>query len=782
MLVPRDDTSVIEFMIANSIPHRDRPEYTNRWIAAAVPVSQIIPLSNLPAVIYIGYSTPPDPASSNIEQDSSQYDAKRGLIHSEPNDGNNPASNPVETANGAIWHGASNWHPTQDSTPVGYDGSGIKIGIIDNGFSNIGTVLDDFGLTEDDIESRCYAEISLDDELTIERVDFDSLDYCIRQIPAGNHGSNVLGALLEIAPAATIHIANLPDIKDFHKVAKWLYEDKNVDVINSSFGILWEGPGDGTSWHIKENPTDLTEGALNAVNDAVENATVWIAAAGNSSDKHIYSGPFLQQSGSRKMLFRNQSTGVDTDFNTLTTTSSHKIMIRWEDDDNDETNLNLFRCPTSTCENGIVTESQRITTISDHPIEMIEVEDAIRTSYLKVCVETDTVPDWVQLGIFNDADAQLSISTKFQSIVNPAESVNSGLITVGAVAASGTTIEPTYTLHTGSGRGPTTGGQNKPDVVGIHGETSYTAHVSDLGTSFASPRIAGLAALVIQQMRQQKLVTATGTPTVLPTEVVGFLKMHAVKQPAEPGDPHFSPTPHTTPTVNNSWGWGFAKLPTLTPTPGATPTPTPSPTASPSPTSTPTPTATATATSTPTATATATPSPTPTSTPSPTPTPTTVPVTGTLSLSRSTIYEAEAFDITATVDPDATEFLLETTPNLRSSQCFSGPAGTINGTTSAMSWPATVTFHACPSGQATVWLRHSSDNALITSKTFNIATRPDLSADLSVGSVTFAENETLRIQVGNTFTVTAANADPEHTFRQVPHHRAAWPRGMCISR
>ena len=139
-------------------------------------------------------------------------------------------------------------------------------------------------------------------------------------------------------------------------------------------------------------------------------------------------------------------------------------------------------------------------------------------------------------------------------------------------------------------------------------------------------------------------------------------------------------------------------------------------------------------------------------------------MTGTLSLSRSTIYEAEAFDITATVDPDATEFLLETTPNLRSSQCFSGPAGTINGTTSAMSWPATVTFHACPSGQATVWLRRSSDNALITSKTFNIATRPDLSADLSVGSVTFAENETLRIQVGNTFTVTAANADPEHTF------------------
>ncbi len=313
-----------------------------------------------------------------------------------------------------------------------------------------------------------------------------------------------------------------------------------------------------------------------------------------------------------------------------------------------------------------------------------------------------------------------------------------------------------YTLDANSGRGPTNSELIKPDLVGIYRENSFTSHGSDIGTSYASPRIAGLTALVIQKMRQEKVATATGTPTVLPTEVVGFLKTHAIRPPPETGDPHFSPTPHTTPTVNNSWGWGFAKLPTLTPTPGATPTPTPTPTASPSPSSTPT--ATAIPTSTPTATATS------TATPSPTPTPTTVPVTGTLSLSRSTIYEAEAFDITATVDPVTTEFLLETSPNLKSSQCFSGPAGTINGTTPAMSSPATVTYHACPSGQATVWLRRASDNTLITSKTFNIATRPNLSANLSVGSVTFTESKTLRIPVGGSFTVRASNVSPAHTF------------------
>ena len=76
----------------------------------------------------------------------------------------------------------------------------------------------------------------------------------------------------------------------------------------------------------------------------------------------------------------------------------------------------------------------------------------------------------------------------------------------------------------------------------------------------------------------------------------------------------------------------------------------------------------------------------------------------------------------------------------------------------------TLTFHGCPSGDVTVWLERASDDAPITSKTFNIQTRPDLSADLSVGSVTFEEDETLRIQVGSTFTVNVTNVDPQHTL------------------
>ena len=63
-------------------------------------------------------------------------------------------------------------------------------------------------------------------------------------------------------------------------------------------------------------------------------------------------------------------------------------------------------------------------------------------------------------------------------------------------------------------------------------------------------------------------------PHYTPEQVVGYLKTHATRMPAEPGDPDFGPGPHNAPSVNNTWGWGFAHLPAV-PTVGPTPEPTP---------------------------------------------------------------------------------------------------------------------------------------------------------------------------------------------------------------
>ena len=118
-----------------------------------------------------------------------------------------------------------------------------------------------------------------------------------------------------------------------------------------------------------------------------------------------------------------------------------------------------------------------------------------------------------------------------------------------------------------------------------------------VGTSQASPHVAGLAALAKQRY-----------PTATPSEIANFLKQNSVPRGAVP---------------NNTWGYGLAALPepdinadeVPTPTPSPTPEPTPEPSVTGTPTETPSPEATQTATPEPTV------SPTETPTPEPTPEP-----------------------------------------------------------------------------------------------------------------------------------------------------------------
>ena len=217
-----NEAPVFAFMIENSIPYRDRPG-TNLGISASVPISLIIPLSEVPEVTYISPVFRPFHASSQNAEPQSRHDAKSEAIFAGPIDDDNPVGGSVETTNDAIWHGGNNWHPSEETPAVGFDGRGINIGIIDDGFQNIGTVLNRFGLVEDDINSRCYRKVTFPDRGTVNHVTFDILDHCemfvFPTIPT--HGSNVLGALLVIAPKADYYIASLADIRDFHEVASW---------------------------------------------------------------------------------------------------------------------------------------------------------------------------------------------------------------------------------------------------------------------------------------------------------------------------------------------------------------------------------------------------------------------------------------------------------------------------------------------------------------------------------------------------------------------------------
>lgn len=88
-----------------------------------------------------------------------------------------------------------------------------------------------------------------------------------------------------------------------------------------------------------------------------------------------------------------------------------------------------------------------------------------------------------------------------------------------------------------SGRGPTYDGRIKPDVVAqgslVHMASGINGYIRGNGTSFSTPQIAGLAALLLQ-----------AHPTLTPDSVISIFQNH--------GDNASAP--------NNSYGWGIPDL------------------------------------------------------------------------------------------------------------------------------------------------------------------------------------------------------------------------------
>jgi len=178
-----------------------------------------------------------------------------------------------------------------DKWGVSYNGTGIKVGIIDQGFDGWQT-LQDTELPQIPSEQRY--------EVTTTGI---------------SHGTSVAEIIYDIAPGSQLYLAQFGGPAEFLDAADWLIDTIGVDIISSSVGFPGRGPGDGTYLYAQK------------VKDASDNGILWVQAAGNFAESH-WSGTWTDDDEDGYLDF---SSGDWTNGFYLDTSRDIDIYLNWND-------------------------------------------------------------------------------------------------------------------------------------------------------------------------------------------------------------------------------------------------------------------------------------------------------------------------------------------------------------------------------------------------------------------------------------------------------------------
>ena len=440
---------------------------------------------------------------------------------------------PTITSNAPSEHGVPIWNG------LGFDGSGIKVGIIDGGFGNYDKVGEEAPPVT---KARCYGYGTV-------RITDDPRDCTGEDVHGVGdiHGTAVVEALVDIAPDVSLYIANPKTLGDLRDAVDWMVSE-GVDVINQSLSWRFDGPGDGTS--PRENSP------LRSLDRAVDSGITWVNSAGNAH-KSAWMSRYSDIDGDRNIEFKvvectegeEDCTPVaDESMGVAQTGMSHLyFQLRWQDTwVGADTDLDMFVLDSENRILELSTDPQ-VGRTGHVPFEDVRVNipSSTSSSEYRVVVKHSSgdAPGWIQLMV---RGATLEHHTN-GSITSPGESANLGMLTVGAAPRSDE--ETTGTLGS---RGPAPDRRTKPDIIGADGEMSVTYGGNFYGTSQASPHVAGMAALVRQRF-----------PHYEPQDVARYLKNQARscsldvlrcswEKQGEAEDTLIAP--------NNVWGYGIAYL------------------------------------------------------------------------------------------------------------------------------------------------------------------------------------------------------------------------------
>ena len=351
------------------------------------------------------------------------------------------------TSEGLAGSGVPVWHA------AGFTGAGVKVAILDVGFDG----LDD--VPGDDLPAD------------MEQVAFDS-DGIIDKLTT--HGTQMAEIVHDVAPDAELVAMTFADEK-FAEAVAWL-EFAGVDVV--SFSMEWtDGPLDGTHW-----TAPIIQASINA-------GIIWVVAAGNSADKH-HNGTTVDVDADGWVEVTGG--GIEHNGFMISPGDTAEVSLSWN---NPATDLDLCLFDME-----LVTGDGKPTQIKC--TNNLQGSGQLATEALTLANNTGARRRY-SYGLTRRSGPETTYevrtwTTSALQFANPAASIGvpanmAHVITVGAVNWETEQLQP-Y-----SAWGPNHMGDRKPEVVGPDEiTTSGWAGSDNTGTSYATPHVAGLVAVMLE--------------------------------------------------------------------------------------------------------------------------------------------------------------------------------------------------------------------------------------------------------------------------------------------
>ncbi len=338
-----------------------------------------------------------------------------------------------------------------DVQALGNTGAGVKIGIIDLGFTSYTT-------------SQSTGDLPANLTIT---------DYTGTGTAGTTHGTNVAEIAYDMAPGAEFYLAKIGTTLQLEQAMNDMLA-AGVKIINHS--VAWFGAAfyDGT-------------GEICGVTDAAEAGGMqWVNAAGNSRPDHFL-GTFSDADGDLRHEFADAQNYNTVDLTTGTTVT---LVLNWDAYPTTDIDYNFYLYDGDPDAGGTLvassTDTQNGVGLGDTPYEAITYTPALTaTHYIVVTKDSSTTAD-IPFTLFS-LDPSLGTKIFASSIVQPADC--NSVLSVGAV-------DLIDGVEWFSSEGPTTDGRIKPEVSATN-RTITSLSSSFAGTSGSSPHVAGAAALLL---------------------------------------------------------------------------------------------------------------------------------------------------------------------------------------------------------------------------------------------------------------------------------------------